>query len=112
MLEIVRRYALDALALAGRERAQRERHAEWVASFAEEAETALVGPDQAIWLERIESELPNVRSALDWSLMSGRADLALRIGAALARFWRVHGYVSEARRWLDAALAHKLLPHP
>jgi tetratricopeptide (TPR) repeat protein len=65
----------------------------------------LVGPDQAAWLERIENDLPNVTTALDWSLVSGRADLALRIGAALARFWRAHGYVSEARRWLDAALA-------
>jgi predicted ATPase/class 3 adenylate cyclase len=105
MLEIVRRYALDALALDGRDQAQRERHAEWVAAFADQAEAALIGPDQAAWLERIESELPNVRAALDWSLLSGRADLALRIASSLLRFWRAHGYVDEARRWLDAALA-------
>ena len=56
-------------------------------------------------MERLETELPNIRAALDWYLTGGQAEPALRLGSALNRFWRAHGHVSEARGWLSAGLA-------
>ena len=50
------------------------------------------------------SELDNIRAALDWFLTSGRVEDALRTVSALGRFWRAHGHVSEARRWLSTGL--------
>jgi DNA-binding CsgD family transcriptional regulator/Tfp pilus assembly protein PilF len=46
-----------------------------------------------------------LRAALKWSLETEDAGTALRIAGALARFWFQRGYLSEGRRWLEAALS-------
>jgi tetratricopeptide (TPR) repeat protein len=63
------------------------------------------GPDQIRWLDRIESELDNFRTALAWSQDDGDPALGLRLGAALSRFWEVRGHWSEGLGWLEDALA-------
>jgi predicted ATPase/class 3 adenylate cyclase len=104
MLETVREDALARLAAAGRLEDLRERHAERFLELAASAEGALAGPDQGRWLDRLERELDNIRAALDWCLTSGRVEDALRAVSSLERFWRAHGDVSEARRWLSVGL--------
>ena len=106
MLETVREDAIGRLAAAGTLDECRRRHADLFLSFAEQAEEELAGPDQARWLQRVEDELDNVRSALDWCLGSGRVADALQAVSALGRFWRAHGYASEARRLLARGLDH------
>jgi hypothetical protein len=32
-------------------------------------------------------------------------EIALRLGAALSRFWQVHAHLSEGLKWLESALA-------
>jgi predicted ATPase/class 3 adenylate cyclase len=105
MLETVREHALDRLAGEGRLESARKRHAERFVELALAAETELAGPDQAEWLDRIERELDNIRVTLDWCVSTGRIVDGLRAMSALGRFWRAHGHVSEARRWLSTGLA-------
>jgi predicted ATPase len=105
MLETVREDALARLEFEGRLEVLRGRHAERFVALAASAEEGLAGPDQARWLERLERELDNIRAALDWCLSSGHVEDALRAAAALDRFWRAHGHVTEARAWLSHALA-------
>ena len=105
MPQIVREYALERLVAQGRADELGARHARWVASMCEAAETELTGRDQAAWLERLEHELPNIRAALEWSLAAGSADLMLRIASSLGRFWRARGHMTEAREWLATGLA-------
>jgi predicted ATPase/class 3 adenylate cyclase len=105
MLETVREDALARLESDGRLEDLRRRHAERFVALAVSADEGLAGPDQARWLERLERELDNFRAALDWCLSSGRVEDALRAAAALDRFWRAHGHVTEARAWLSHALA-------
>jgi predicted ATPase/class 3 adenylate cyclase len=105
LLETVREDALARLASAGKLDDLRTRHAERFLDLAADAEAELAGVDQAAWLERLERELDNIRAALDWFLSSGRVEDALRIMSALGRFWRAHGHVTEARRWLAQGLA-------
>ena len=105
MPQIVREFALERLAEQGRSEELGGRHAQWVAALCEEAEAELTGKNQALWLERLESELPNIRAALEWALATGSAGLMLRIASSLGRFWRAHSHVTEARRWLEAALS-------
>jgi predicted ATPase/DNA-binding SARP family transcriptional activator len=104
MLETVREDAEARLAAAGKLESLKERHAERFLELARAAETELAGPSQAEWLERLELELDNIRAALDWCFASGRVEDALRAISALERFWRAHGHVSEARRWLALGL--------
>jgi len=105
MLETVRGHAVSMLESDGRLDELRRRHAERFLELAVQAEEELAGPRQSDWLARVESELDNIRAALDWSLSSGRVEEALRAVSALGRFWRAHGHVREARRWLSMGLA-------
>jgi predicted ATPase/transcriptional regulator with XRE-family HTH domain len=105
MLGTIREYALERLELSGEAEALRRRHATYYLALAEAAEPELRGPQQKTWLERLEQEHDNLRAAMAWSqTMDDGAELGLRLSAALRWFWYVRGYMSEGRRWLDAAL--------
>jgi predicted ATPase/DNA-binding SARP family transcriptional activator len=104
MLETVRENALARLAEQGTLDELRARHAERLLELAATAEEELAGPAQADWLDRLELELDNIRAALDWCFASGRVEDGLRATASLERFWRGHGHVAEARRWLSFGL--------
>ena len=56
------------------------------------------------WQSRTALEHDNIRAALDWSLANGEAEAVLRIATAVGRFWGLHGYLSEARRYLKRLL--------
>jgi predicted ATPase/class 3 adenylate cyclase len=105
MLETVREDAVARLAADETLEDLRRRHAERFLELVATAESELVGPAQAEWLERLERELDNIRVALDWLLSSGRVEDALRAMSALVRFWRAHGHITEARRLLSRGLA-------
>jgi predicted ATPase/class 3 adenylate cyclase len=104
MLETVREHALERLQADGKLDDLRERHANHFLELALEAEPALSGPDQAHWVERLERELDNLRTAIEWLLLGGRIDVALRATSSLSRFWRAHGHMAEARRLLQLGL--------
>ena len=105
MLEPVRQYALDRLEDSHQADAVRRRHAEFFLALAEESELNLKGRQQWEWLERLDQEHGNFRAALSWTLESAEPELTSRIGGALGAFWDQRGYISEGRRWLEAALA-------
>jgi predicted ATPase len=108
MLETIREYGLERLASGGEAHATRAAHAAYYLALAEQAEPQLDGHEQLSWVERLEREHDNLRTALSWLLEPGSAgeskELALRLAAALWRFWLVHGHVSEGRHWLERAL--------
>jgi non-specific serine/threonine protein kinase len=108
MLETIRAYALEQLTAHGADEALRERHARFFLALAEEAEVALRGPDQLLWLDRLEQEHDNLRAALEWAKIPNHpaaAEIGLRLVAALWRFWWRRGHIGEGRERLAAALA-------
>lgn len=105
LLETIRSYARDKLDAAGETSRLREAHARYHAVLAERAEPELTGPDQEHWFERLETERPNLRAALEWTLGHGQGELALRLAGALTLYWRVRCYFHEGRELLEAALA-------
>jgi len=105
MLETVRQYARDRLLESGEEEQWRDRHLAYFLALAEEAEPNLTGTQQRTWLERLEREHDNLRSALPWAAAGAGAVSGMRLASACMRFWLIRGYAREGLSWLSAVLA-------
>ena len=103
MLFMVREYATERLAEMPERARVEEAHATTFLALAEEAGPALRGAAELEWLDRLEVEHQNIRAALDWYQQNEPRD-ALRLAAAMSRFWGVRGHFTEGRRRLDALL--------
>jgi predicted ATPase/class 3 adenylate cyclase len=112
-LETVRQYALEKLLESGEASALRDKHLEWFLKLVEEAETKMYGPEQYAWINRLEADHDNLRSALEWSQKSeGELASGLRLAGALSVFWSIRGYFSEGRQRLSSLLAHPAAQEP
>ena len=104
MLEPVRQYGREKLEASGQADAAGRRHAAFFLALAQEAEPELKGGvRQRAWLEHLEADHDNLRAAISWSL-NDEPEQALRLAAALARFWEIRSYLSEGSGWLEAVL--------
>jgi len=106
MLETVQQYAARELHERGNEAHWHRRHNAYCLALGEEAEPQLTGQNQQAWLERLETEHDNMRSALARSTAEGGdGEAGLRLTSAISRFWLVRGYLAEGRGWLSRLLA-------
>jgi predicted ATPase/DNA-binding winged helix-turn-helix (wHTH) protein len=106
LLETIRHYARDRLRESGEDVGVQRQHLAYFGAMAEEAEPQLVGSDQRVWFDRLETERDNLRSALSWSSATGGdAAAGLRLASAISWFWLVRGYFAEGRGWFTALLA-------
>lgn len=104
MLESLRDFAAETLASTGELDSASEAHAALFLALAERAAPELTGRDQALWLDRLQAEQDNLRAALA-HLEGTDVEKALRMGAALWRFWLVRGHQAEGRTELGRLLA-------
>ena len=105
MLETIREFAAERLALSGERDELQRGHAEHFRNLAEEAELNLTGKDRVVWLARLEADYDNLRAAMDWAERTGDASTGLRTAAAIWRFWQQRGRLSEGRARLERLLA-------
>ncbi len=105
LLETLRDYGKEKLESAGASLGCFAKHTRHFLDLAERAEPELAGGDPSGWLNRLEEEHDNLRQAGDRALRSGATEVALRLGGALWRFWRVRGYFAEGRHRIATALA-------
>jgi predicted ATPase/DNA-binding SARP family transcriptional activator len=110
MLETLREYAAQQLSASERATCRR-RHVAYFFGFAEAAEPRLRGAEQSLWLDRLEAEHDNLRSALDACAAEegDAATIQLRLAGALWRYWLLRGHITEGRERLTAALARPAL---
>ncbi len=109
MLETLREYALEKL--HGSDHGAdavgtTARHCDHFFGVAKQARDGLRGAEQAHWVQRVETELDNMRAAIA-AARAGRADplLAAKLPVALQGFWVLRAYLSEGREHIRAALA-------
>jgi predicted ATPase len=104
LTETMRDYAHQLL--ADREELQHfeQRHAAHYLRLAQEAGPHLIGADDRPWLERLDTEYPDVRAAITFLReLTDRADQA-RLVFALARFWWYLGMQHEGLEWITSVL--------
>lgn len=105
LLQTVRAYALERLAERGEEEQVRRQHAGYYLALAEEAAPHLHSAIQKEWLDRLDSESGNLRSALTWVIeRSPDVETGLRLVGALMWYWTIRGRLGEGRRWSHKAL--------
>ena len=107
MLETIREYALERInepGVRGAERELPDRHASYFRELVERAHAESRGAEQAMWLQRLQSDHDNLRAALDWAGEIGDSETELALTGGLWRFWRTRGHLSEGRRRLREAL--------
>jgi predicted ATPase len=105
MLQTLREFAGQQLRESGESDATAERHAQWYLELAERAAPLVTGAERGVWLDLLERDQNNFRAALRWAIDAGRAELGLRMAAALWRFWQIRAHLAEGRQMLDRLLA-------
>jgi non-specific serine/threonine protein kinase len=105
MLETVREYGLEQLAVSNELAVARREHAMHFLALAERAAPEWWGPAPGAWLDRLETERDNLREALAWARQEHATELGCRLARALHWFWRSRGPVAEGRRWTEEFLA-------
>jgi predicted ATPase/DNA-binding CsgD family transcriptional regulator len=104
MLEMVREFALEQLETSGEAATVHGAHAAYYLALAERAAPLLHTEHQQAWLERLQVEHANLRDVLARAEQSGNICCALRLAAALWRFWHRRGYWAEGLSWLNRLL--------
>jgi hypothetical protein len=106
MLETIRAYAREQLEVSGELAAVRDRCAVFFLALAEEAAQKLLGRTQLAWLQRLDTELDQLRAVFGWS-RAGEidAEIGLRLAGALVMYWEFRGVAIEAHDWVTAMLA-------
>ncbi|MFH8222555.1 ATP-binding protein [Streptomyces sp. NPDC018057] len=106
MLDTVRAYGAGWLAATGDAERLRRRHRDWYVGLATWCELEWFSPRQTEVAARIETELPNLRSALEYCVTGpDEARLAQYLAGCLWFCWAGCGRLAEGRHWLARAVA-------
>ncbi|MFF4348476.1 ATP-binding protein [Streptomyces sp. NPDC001530] len=105
MLDTVRAYGADWLAAMGDADRLRRRHRDWYMGLATWCELDWFSPRQGEVATRVDTELPNLRRALEHCLTEpGAAHLGRYLAGTLWFYWVGCGRLSEGRHWLERSL--------
>jgi predicted ATPase/DNA-binding XRE family transcriptional regulator len=124
LLETISEFAHEKLEESGEMATIRRQHALYFMALAEEAETQVTGSRQLEWLDRLEEEYDNFRTALLWARETGEGrsegpvafdeqnravqflalETGLRTAGAIYSFWGVRGNYSEGIEHLSGLL--------
>ncbi|MHA6803957.1 BTAD domain-containing putative transcriptional regulator [Salinifilum ghardaiensis] len=105
LLETIAAYARERLDEAGEAERVQLRHARYYADLTERADHSLRGPEQRHWLQRLDTEAANLRTALATTVHHCEPALALRLATAAAWYWFLRGTYRQAHRSLDLAVS-------
>jgi predicted ATPase/serine/threonine protein kinase len=104
MLETFRQYGREQLIAHGEDAATRKAHAAYMLVIAEEEHLEMAPAEREAWLRCCDVEHDNFRVATHWLISSGDVEWAVRLGAALFRFWEQRDHLTEGRETLSRVL--------
>ena len=91
MLHVIREYAMDCLDDIGESADLHRRHLQAYAEMAEMVAPELLRRDRRRWLDVMEADHDNFRTALEWAVAHQEVDLALRLASALSEILASEG---------------------
>jgi non-specific serine/threonine protein kinase len=116
MLETIREYGAQLVNDETTKAALQQAHADYYYDLVESATHEWFGPQEIVWLRRLQLELSNIRFALDFFLSRPEQKLrglGMAVCAMQTRFQVLGGALEEARRFLEYGLAeHPAEPSP
>ncbi len=101
----VRQYAAAQLEKRGDRDQLRAAHARYYTDLAKRVGPVMHGPGQVETAAHLEWELPNLRTAVLYSIELGRPDDAGDLAWALLEFWWFGGYFAQMRVYMEELLA-------
>lgn len=101
ILETLKQYGEEKLKDANETGDILLRHLHYYIELAESAEPKLKGSDAQIWLEKLDTELGNLQSAIEFSVNNENYEESARLTGALGSFWNTRGYYSFGRQQLE-----------
>ncbi|KMO72023.1 putative HTH-type transcriptional regulator [Mycolicibacterium chlorophenolicum] len=104
MLETMRQYALEKLGESGHGDDVRARHRDHFTGLAAVLD-APAGRDYEEHIDRVRSEIDNLRAAFAWSRENSDLELASHLASSLQPLWLARGRIREGMAWFDAVLA-------
>ena len=110
LLETVREFGLEQLAIAGDVADARQRHAEHFLALSVQfmrdyGIPELMSPDSLAFAGHRMAEQDNIRLALAWLDERGQIEAFLELSSMLDVLWLAQGLYREGQRWLERALA-------
>jgi predicted ATPase/DNA-binding CsgD family transcriptional regulator len=103
-LQPVHAYALGVLRGSGESDNVRLQHVHAVTALVRETGVAWERDHQPTWIDRLQRELDNIRSALNWCDQSGEIELGLQLVDAAWFFWNIRGHLNEWREMVEHLL--------
>jgi predicted ATPase/DNA-binding XRE family transcriptional regulator len=101
MLVTIQQFALNRLKASNIEFETRERHLFYFLDLAEKANQNIHSANQLEWIRKLEKELANFRSALEWATSHQKNREAMRLLSALSWYWGLWHHNREMRNWFD-----------
>ena len=102
MLQTIHEFAREKLRATGEMEHVRARHFDYFLTLAQGAR--LFGDEKGTWLDRLEAERENLRSALGWSLEADAVEKGIELILPILDFYWFRGYSAEAREWMNKFL--------
>ncbi len=105
LLQMTREYAHKSLLGSGELDATMARHTAYILAFARRVGSSVAATPDLAWLETVDREIENVRTALEWSLHRRNDVVAgAELAALLGHYWDYRSS-GEGTRWLSLARA-------
>jgi predicted ATPase/class 3 adenylate cyclase len=104
MLETIRQYARDRLSEAGSIENVRQHHLAYFVKLTTQAGPELYRSNQVFWLNKLDEEIDNLRTALEWALATDIESGLQIVAGPIYRFWLFRSTYRELGNWLAQLL--------